>query len=42
MAVTKTPITSDQVIVKKSLEEITYQKLIDDGTAIGMGLATCK
>ena len=37
---TKTPITSDRGIVKKSLEEITYQKLIDDGTAIGMGLAT--
>ena len=37
---TKTPITSDRGIVKKSLKEITYQKLIDDGTAIGMGLAT--
>ena len=37
---TKTPITSDRGIVKKSLGEITYQKIIDDGTAIGMGLAT--
>ena len=37
---TKTPITSDKGIVKKTLGEITYQKLIDDGTAIGMGLAT--
>ena len=36
---TKTPITSDRGIVKKSLEEITYQKLIDDGTAIGMAIA---
>ncbi|QWX83434.1 VWA domain-containing protein [Cellulophaga sp. HaHaR_3_176] len=36
---TKTPITSDKSIVLKSLQEITYGTL-DDGTAIGMGLAT--
>lgn len=37
---TKTPITSDKSIVKGSLREIAYQGLIEDGTAIGMGLAT--
>ena len=37
---TKTPITSDKSIVKKSLSEIAYDGVIEDGTAIGMGLAT--
>jgi len=37
---TKTPITSDKSIVKKSLSEISYDGVIEDGTAIGMGLAT--
>jgi Ca-activated chloride channel family protein len=37
---TKTPITSDKSIVKGSLRGIAYQGLIEDGTAIGMGLAT--
>ena len=37
---TKTPITSDKSIVKSSLGEINFQGLIEDGTAIGMGLAT--
>lgn len=38
---TKTPITSDKGIVKRALTEIKYQgDLIEDGTAIGMGLAT--
>ena len=37
---TKTPITSDKSIVKGSLRKIAYQGLIEDGTAIGMGLAT--
>lgn len=36
---TKTPITSDKSIVLSSLREITYGQL-NDGTAIGMGLAT--
>ena len=36
---TKTPITSDKSIVLNALREITYGQL-DDGTAIGMGLAT--
>ncbi|PIF00709.1 MAG: aerotolerance regulator BatA [Maribacter sp.] len=38
-AYTKTPITSDKSIVLNALREITYGQL-DDGTAIGMGLAT--
>lgn len=38
-AYTKTPITSDKAIVFNSLKEITYGSL-EDGTAIGMGLAT--
>lgn len=37
---TKTPITSDKSIVKASLREISFEGLIEDGTAIGMGLAT--
>ncbi|WP_318310793.1 vWA domain-containing protein [Flagellimonas crocea] len=36
---TKTPITSDKSIVLNALEEITYG-VLEDGTAIGMGLAT--
>ena len=36
---TKTPITSDKSIVLSALREITYGHL-NDGTAIGMGLAT--
>lgn len=37
---TKTPITSDKRIVKNALNEIRYDGVINDGTAIGMGLAT--
>jgi len=37
---TKTPITSDKGIIKGALREISFQGLIEDGTAIGMGLAT--
>ena len=36
---TKTPITSDKSIVLGAMKEITYGQL-EDGTAIGMGLAT--
>ncbi|WP_420320726.1 vWA domain-containing protein [Flagellimonas sp.] len=36
---TKTPITSDKSIVLNALREISYGEL-EDGTAIGMGLAT--
>jgi len=37
---TKTPITSDRAIVKNALSKIQFEGLINDGTAIGMGLAT--
>jgi Ca-activated chloride channel family protein len=37
---TKTPITSDKSIVINSLNSIRFDGLIEDGTAIGMGLAT--
>ena len=37
---TKTPITSDKRIVQNALGEIRYDGVINDGTAIGMGLAT--
>jgi len=37
---TKTPVTSDKEVVVNSLTEITFDGIIDDGTAIGMGLAT--
>ncbi|NDV41941.1 vWA domain-containing protein [Flagellimonas sediminis] len=36
---TKTPITSDKTIVLNALNDVTYGEL-EDGTAIGMGLAT--
>jgi len=37
---TKTPLTSDKSIVLSSLKNITYNNVIEGGTAIGMGLAT--
>ena len=37
---TKTPLTSDKSIVLSSLKSITYNTIIEGGTAIGMGLAT--
>ncbi len=37
---TKTPITNDKSIIKLALQDIKYENLIEDGTAIGMGLAT--
>ena len=37
---TKTPVTSDKNVVIKSLSDITFDGVIEDGTAIGMGLAT--
>ncbi|MFN3951841.1 MAG: VWA domain-containing protein [Thermaurantimonas sp.] len=36
---TKIPLTSDKKMILKAIEEITYGS-VDDGTAIGMGLAT--
>ncbi|GEQ84990.1 BatA protein [Patiriisocius marinistellae] len=37
---TKTPLTSDKSIVLTSLKSITYNTVIEGGTAIGSGLAT--
>ncbi len=37
---TKTPITSDKSIVLGSLKDIRYDNVLENGTAIGMGLAT--
>ena len=37
---TKTPITSDKAIVLRSLKEINFNTLLEDGTAIGTGLGT--
>lgn len=37
---TKTPITSDKSIVLSALEDVSYNDVLENGTAIGMGLAT--
>lgn len=37
---TKTPITSDKSIVLSSLKAVRYDNVLENGTAIGMGLAT--
>lgn len=37
---TRTPVTSDKGIVLNALRSIKYDNLLQDGTAIGMGLAT--
>lgn len=37
---TKTPITSDKAIVQSALEDVEYNNVLENGTAIGMGLAT--
>lgn len=37
---TKTPITSDKAIVLDALEDIEYNNVLENGTAIGSGLAT--
>ncbi|MDT0676423.1 vWA domain-containing protein [Autumnicola musiva] len=37
---TKTPITSDEEIVLSALQDIEYNDLLQNGTAIGSGLAT--
>ena len=37
---TKTPITSDKQMVKNTMNKINFDGVIDDGTAIGIGLAT--
>ncbi|MBU2527196.1 MAG: VWA domain-containing protein [Bacteroidetes bacterium] len=37
---TKTPVTSDKEMVLRALSEITFDNRMNQGTAIGMGLAT--
>lgn len=37
---TKTPVTSDQNVVMNAIQSIEFGQNIEDGTAIGMGLAT--
>jgi Ca-activated chloride channel family protein len=37
---TRTPVTSDKSVVLQSLHDIDYDTALQDGTAIGMGLAT--
>lgn len=37
---TKTPVTSDKGIVMRSLEELEFDNVLENGTAIGSGLAT--
>ncbi len=37
---TKTPITSDKSIVLSSMKDVRYDNILENGTAIGMGLAT--
>lgn len=37
---TKTPITSDKSIVLGAMNDVRYDNLLENGTAIGMGLAT--
>jgi Ca-activated chloride channel family protein len=39
-AYTKTPVTSDKVIIQQAIESIKYDNVLQDGTGIGMGLAT--
>ena len=39
-AYTKTPVTSDKAIIQQAIESIKYDNILQDGTGIGMGLAT--
>jgi Ca-activated chloride channel family protein len=39
-AYTKTPVTSDKAVVLEAIKSIKYDKVLQDGTGIGMGLAT--
>lgn len=39
-AYTKTPVTSDKAVVLEAINSIQYDNVLQDGTAIGMGLAT--
>lgn len=37
---TKTPVTSDKAVVLDALKSVRYDQMLQDGTGIGMGLAT--
>lgn len=37
---TKTPVTSDKAVVLEAIKSIKYDQVLQDGTGIGMGLAT--
>lgn len=39
-AYTKTPVTSDKAVVLEAINSISYDNALQDGTGIGMGLAT--
>lgn len=39
-AYTKTPVTSDKAVVLEAINSIQYDNALQDGTGIGMGLAT--
>ena len=39
-AYTKTPVTSDKAVVLDAIKSIKYDTVLQDGTGIGMGLAT--
>jgi Ca-activated chloride channel homolog len=39
-AYTKTPVTSDKAIVEEAVKSIKYDRVLQDGTGIGMGLTT--
>lgn len=39
-AYTKTPVTSDKAVVLDAINSIKYDQVLQDGTGIGMGLAT--
>nr|WP_315162979.1 VWA domain-containing protein [uncultured Flavobacterium sp.] len=39
-AYTKTPVTSDKAIISEAIKSIKYDNVLQDGTGIGMGLAT--
>lgn len=39
-AYTKAPVTSDKAIIQEAIRSIKYDNVLQDGTGIGMGLAT--
>jgi len=39
-AYTKSPVTSDKAVIQQAIQSIRYDNVLQDGTGIGMGLAT--